>query len=320
MFISRRASSPARRSNSCGDSSLSIEEPPSSPLPYRISIDSDNRPTEFWPAHPIIAKVRIAKTVEVSEEVFHEVRKNRTTRQWDGSKFVPCEFSEFTNAGHLLTRQKSVFALGRFDLIYAIVETELHLLMVEKSGLTKTKGKAVFGGVRVKAAMDNIKRLCIAMGEAPCPYLERAFKQLGIINDFRSTILHYGAGNTTSNEVRAFEPAQLKEFPVSAEILVDMCIDLQTIRYLLRAHTGKVWAALSPFDAPRQLVMAHVDDPFRYSQPQLDVLSHTYRRISKTLPPRPHASPASQPPAKGPRPLKLSSAQKRALRDKGTLP
>jgi hypothetical protein len=127
-------------------------------------------------------------------------------------------------------------ALGAFIHQFSAVERMLQRLLRIQAGVSGEIAKSVFSGARVDACKDFINRICDATGrEDVKARLEPAFAQLGAISTMRNAIVHWGASvqpdDTLAavNDFLAHTPLNLKNFPVSPEILRDMTFDLMMI-------------------------------------------------------------------------------------------
>jgi hypothetical protein len=159
-------------------------------------------------------------------------------------------------------------ALGWFVHTFAGVESMLHRLLVEKSGLTPSEGAALFSGVRMKGAMDALNRLFETHGQmAEKAALARPFKQLGEISSIRDDLLHYGAQEDTAGEVSNFQRKHLEDRAttrrVSLEDVVCMTVDLRLIE--LHFVASMVRTAKRATRKQRALYEPQLQEPWNYT-------------------------------------------------------
>lgn len=131
---------------------------------------------------------------------------------------------------------ESVLAeFGDFILAYSWVEDSLKEVLRKSAGVTVPVGKALFSDMRLRPAIDRIRRIHEANGTKVHPKLAQAFDQLAAINDMRDKLIHQGFEGLddstfiTTNKRVAHAPARVKTFPVSAQTLRDMTDDLTGI-------------------------------------------------------------------------------------------
>ena len=205
--------------------------------------------------------------------------------------------------------------LGRFVDEFARAEATAYRVLVHYSKLTQGIAAVHLSGVRIREIINRLSRLYRA-GELPATNweaLEPIFKQLGDINKMRDKLLHYGASaqqdgtRLITTESRALTPDVAERIPMSVATLNEMRDDLRKIVIMLRLrHAGlPLPRALHPsFDEVERA-------PWRYTLP---ADAPAKGRIPASSDPPPH----SQSPGPQPTPSRrLSSAQKRALREKG---
>lgn len=124
-------------------------------------------------------------------------------------------------------------ALGRFIHRFAMMEQEIHFLLIRTAKLTREMGQALLSGTRAKDALSQIDRLREVQGIQEDKDFTRAKNQFNVINDLRNDIVHHGAllysdGFRVSNQRRTI-PRLHKITPVSARDIEAMTADLQTI-------------------------------------------------------------------------------------------
>lgn len=124
-------------------------------------------------------------------------------------------------------------ALGRFIHFYAITERETFTLFVDKAGLTREMAKALFSGLRVRDAMNLLRRVAETRGEEVPDYVERAMTQLTHITSARDNIVHHGAtlhdgAFVVTNKHKTIPRAVYEaEFPPT--VIDQMTADLETV-------------------------------------------------------------------------------------------
>jgi len=98
-------------------------------------------------------------------------------------------------------------ALGRFVSIFSMVETNLQTYVWGFAGVPAPTAQAIFSGIRVKGAMQLINRISDAQKwkQERKNELAYTFLQLGMINNLRNDVLHYGADDVAPN----FYPAAI---------------------------------------------------------------------------------------------------------------
>jgi len=130
-------------------------------------------------------------------------------------------------------------ALGRF--ISEFSEAENHIVNMHRliAGVSLEKARAIFSGLRAEEASKQIKRMLEISDPSSVTEFEWVFKQLTDINEIRNSLVHYGTRFSpepkTTNAARATNK-NVKEFPVSLEILAELTADIKKIGAHCFAH------------------------------------------------------------------------------------
>jgi hypothetical protein len=291
--------------------------------PYRVQIDNHGRPMAFFPANYIYPPELVAPDVKVvTKEVFDCVAADPAIWVWNGQKFRRCNPSGSADREKMAAFQEHTFAFGRFLHVFAETESFTLNVLAMRTELKPARARALFSGTRTETAQSFIRRLIVADQEPDCPYLERAFPQLSVINDVRNTLVHYGAKQTekgliASNFEVAINEDYKREFLVSALDITNMTVDLRTIQWNLALHAYLLNGRIIE-DPVVQHVRKFALAPWRYRPPPQAPRQNKRPSISKEQPPPLGASAPS--PSLSEKPKKLSSAQKRALRSLGDAP
>jgi hypothetical protein len=128
-------------------------------------------------------------------------------------------------------------ALGRFVHAFASAEVAIFFALRFFAKVGRNVATAIFSGTRVDLGISFLKRICEANdpGEERRNELFAALDQLKAISDVRNSILHYGSfttddkGRITSNISRVHVGRNVREIPVSLNILNAMTHDLEKI-------------------------------------------------------------------------------------------
>jgi hypothetical protein len=148
-------------------------------------------------------------------------------------------------------RRRYWLALGRFVDAFSRVESLAMAVFWRLTGLDIPTARALFSGVRLDAAKDNIRRL-LEVQQAPKMLRDEVsavFAQLTAINAARNDLLHYGpqddgqGGMLATNRLVAHDQERAREGVISAEVLDTMSEDLAKIELHLLAH---LWSGLVP--------------------------------------------------------------------------
>ncbi|MFC3071046.1 hypothetical protein [Phenylobacterium soli] len=131
--------------------------------------------------------------------------------------------------------------LGKFVDRFASIERSMQSILRRLAGVSDPIGAAVFSGVKVDAASSIINRICDATGQDELKArLKPALDQLGVINNVRNNILHWGASRDSnsgefivSNAYWAASADRLREYRVTPIDLQAMIVDLHRIGLLL---------------------------------------------------------------------------------------
>jgi hypothetical protein len=140
-------------------------------------------------------------------------------------------------------RQTYFEALGTFMHEFAETESLLHVLLRFRAGVSEEIAKALFTGVRADAAMDLIRRIAEINPEnrALDSDLTGTFKQFKILTQARNDIVHFGASlkddyeGRVTNASRVLAQSQIRNTPVSPEILAAMASDALKVRVHIMA-------------------------------------------------------------------------------------
>lgn len=126
-------------------------------------------------------------------------------------------------------------ALGRFVHLYSAAEAAMQVLLWDKAKVSSEVARAIFSGVKVREAINQVKRICEAEGDASYEIIKPAFDQLSTITSARNDILHFGSKfedgkpQFVTNKRAAHTPDKIRHFPVSPEMLGQMTADLAVI-------------------------------------------------------------------------------------------
>jgi hypothetical protein len=175
-------------------------------------------------------------------------------------------------------------ALGEFIDKFSDIEALTQLLLWQYAGVPMEIGRALFSGVRAKEAMSFIARISEVSPphDENKPDREYVFTQLGIINDARNLIVHYGAEPAgrgvlvVTNWLTALtEERHLRTIPISPEILAHLTADLRKAEvHLVERHLRREKGLISPFSSA-DLALLHVS--WRYTPPQPNPGPSTHR-------------------------------------------
>jgi len=165
-------------------------------------------------------------------------------------------------------------AVGRFCSEFSILEAVMFNTLAFYAKVPNKMARAVFSGVRVRAAMGYIKRIIQIEdpGEENKRDLEYVFKQIEAINTLRDDILHQGSvltddkGRITSNIVRNFTPERLVERSASTDTLNAATADLTKIGLHLALHSTCPQVSLAQRAAIEGCEV--LNDPWQYKLDQ----------------------------------------------------
>jgi hypothetical protein len=138
--------------------------------------------------------------------------------------------------------------LGRFVDRFSQTEQDMAWIMFMLCGVSFDDAQALFSGVRMDEAMNNIRKLAEIrqIADAPKELLSEAFTQLRQISELRNSLLHYGASfdasskeRTTSNRLRS---RNIKSFTVSADGFLRLYHDLEKVE----AHVSAALSGVIP--------------------------------------------------------------------------
>jgi hypothetical protein len=214
-------------------------------------------------------------------------------------------------------------ALGEFVTAFATVEAFTFLMSGLLLHLPLPVAQAALGGsARIHETADRIRKtLEVSLHISPSDYLlieikntlTPALDQLMQINAIRNHILHRSSLAETANS-RVLTNSHLKyknadEFYLSSDLLRRMIADLSQIQTAI-IHCLVLIQLKPSQDSMTSLLLS----PWLYTQLQ----PTSAKGMSPDTPLKPHSQPPSSPPLR--KTKKLSSSQKRALREKGDAP
>ena len=157
-----------------------------------------------------------------------------------------------------------MLALGVFVHAFARAEGVLHNLLRHHARLSPGAAAALFAGVRMKSAMDAMRRLFEVRGNTTeAEALDRPFKHLNDISSIRDDLLHFGAEEDVFGELfvtnasRKHLPKKATTRRISAADLHAMTVDLDTIRFhfiasVIRRSRWDSGKFMQAFDRARQ--------------------------------------------------------------------
>jgi hypothetical protein len=139
-------------------------------------------------------------------------------------------------------------ALGEFVEVFATAEIFIHFVLRWYTKTPAVIARAVFSGTRTDVTRGFLTRMADAniINAQDWDDLKPIIDQLGVINNKRNDLLHYGAMGVAegdayvSNAMMALIDARIMSFPVSPQILNNMTSDLRKILiHLARRHMGR---------------------------------------------------------------------------------
>ena len=157
-------------------------------------------------------------------------------------------------------------ALGRFIDAFSTAEHNLKFALASVANVPRETAQAIFSGVRVKPAIDFIRRIFESRKESIPPDINNALNHMAAILSARDDIVHYGA-NVDGNEFITTNaphtiPRQSKTKRRDIEDLGAMTEDLLTIGHLL------IWMMVkdnpNAFPEALELLDKAAHAPFRY--------------------------------------------------------
>lgn len=161
--------------------------------------------------------------------------------------------------------------LGRFLHQFSILENAMLILLIRITGVSEEVGKSIYSGTRISTSKDFVNRTLDATGRKKTKEnLKPYFDRIGIINNTRDDILHYGAiydfqekALIVSNERVAHISDKKRQYIVTPKILDDMTHDvMRIIHALLRLGEPPDLSRPEVFEAEHSL-------SWRYKQPPL---------------------------------------------------
>jgi hypothetical protein len=189
--------------------------------------------------------------------------------------------------------QQYWMALGRFIEQFSHIEMVMHLLLTKYSNVTHLVGVALFGDMRIDAAVSRMRRL-LEVNFVVSDDIKKEFHnvstQLMIINGIRNDILHRGTsvssqGMVTTNRAAALALDRIKEIPISKEILYQMELDLHKIQHHIICIMD---------EKHRKNASQILASPWQYTHPSQED-QYPYRTMvmrAKSNKPPPRSSPA----------------------------
>jgi hypothetical protein len=135
--------------------------------------------------------------------------------------------------------------LGEFIAEFAVIEAIMQMALRHFAGVSNQIGAAIFSGVRVDAASNQITRIADAQNWPQDRKDQWKFivDQLSHIRKLRNDIVHYGAvwrGSDVwiaSNQLFAHTADKITNLPASPSVLNDAKDDLRKIGYHIVAFT-----------------------------------------------------------------------------------
>lgn len=159
-------------------------------------------------------------------------------------------------------------SLGRFIDAFSTAEHNLKFALAAVANVPRETAKAIFSGVRVKGAIDYIRRIFESRNETIPPDINRALSHMSAILTARDEMVHYGNtfDGTTLTMTMTTAPhtisRQAKTKRRSLGDIDDMTADLLTlgsifISVIIRDNPNTYPEALELFRQAEQV-------PFRY--------------------------------------------------------
>ena len=171
------------------------------------------------------------------------------------------------------TPDEFLIQLGKFVLDFAEIERFMHIFLHGMAGVRESIGPALLSGIRLDQAQSLINRILDTEEDTfNKSYLKRHFDQLGVINQVRNNILHYGADfqdrNTVvvSNRIVAHIPSRVREYEVTTHDLKSMSKDLQIIKTAIFVTLGR--ETLPPEMLDHYLSIAQTSWLYKQAQPK----------------------------------------------------
>ena len=149
---------------------------------------------------------------------------------------------------------KYYLALGRFIHTFSSVESRLKSYLARLLRIDAYTANAVFSGMRMKPAMDAIRRVYERNHQELPAIYGTVVNQLGQIQSARDWIVHFGARlyeqskPVVTNARYAHTAEAVREFPISPPLLDDMTSDLETIDYLIQLADCQLWMQETEFN------------------------------------------------------------------------
>jgi hypothetical protein len=137
---------------------------------------------------------------------------------------------------------KHYLSLGRFIDSFAKLESMMQYLLWKKAGVSEQIAQSIFSGVRLDTARDFVRRIREAKRLKDSPLLTSAFLQIGIINQTRNDLVHYGAEHVggvdflVSNKNFAHTESRIRSTNVTETSFHDMQEDIVTILMIIVLH------------------------------------------------------------------------------------
>jgi hypothetical protein len=135
-------------------------------------------------------------------------------------------------------------ALGGFVESFAITESMMFWTIKIYTALPLRLMNALHSGTRIQEGISFIRRINMAKKpKRPIPTdLDAALVHLKAITDKRNDIIHFGSElnqfgeRLVSNKARALTAEAVRSYRVSSQMLIDMTVDLDKIRWTMLAH------------------------------------------------------------------------------------
>lgn len=128
-------------------------------------------------------------------------------------------------------------ALGQFIYQYAEIEHTIGQILRVSMNLSAKTAFSIFGGTRVRGAIDHIKRYHEAHDRPLPSRLKRAFDKIGELTTAQDKLLHYGFlvehGSVIVTDRFRNTPKRAREFPISLDDLKNLTEDAHTARACL---------------------------------------------------------------------------------------
>lgn len=182
-------------------------------------------------------------------------------------------------------------ALGEFVHYFAYIEGRMqHLLWIE-AGTPPEVARAVFSGVSMDTAIDNIRRLYESRRVDMPAALKGALDQLKLIYTARNLIVHYGAqflfvgGTPFASKERTAHKIQVSALTVDAVIVRNMIADLHTVVAMFNRH--EISLSATQISDESRAWQANADRPWLYTPEQRPLQAYIQPKTGQTPKPQP---------------------------------